>query len=103
MEAFKSIFTSKVIITNIVTTVATLAAVWGLNLSPEVQATAVTVIVTLGTLVFSSAFRVSSTQQLTPSPTVAKVANEVVAEGTEPRLALKAAKRAVSRKKAGAA
>lgn len=102
MEAFKSILASKVIITNIVTAIASIAAIWGFNLTPENQAIAVSVIVALGTAL-SSAFRVSSTQQLTTSPTVAKVANEVVAEGTEPKLALKAAKRAVSRKKAGVA
>jgi hypothetical protein len=71
MEAFKSILTSKVIITNVVTAVASIVAIWGLNMTPETQAIVVSVIVGLGAAL-SSGFRVSSTTQLVGSAEVAR-------------------------------
>jgi hypothetical protein len=103
MEAFKSILTSKVIITNVVTAVASIAAVWGFNLAPETQATVVTVIVALGAVI-SSGFRVSSTQQLTGSAEVAQAANHVVAvDKIPPKQALVVAKAKVKAKEHGRA
>jgi putative chitinase len=54
---------SKVIWTNLVGTVATIGAVWGLNLTPEMQATIVTVIVALMGLL-SSLFRAKTAAPL---------------------------------------
>jgi hypothetical protein len=102
MEAFKSIITSKVIITNVVTAVASIAAIWGFNLAPETQATVVTVIVALGAIL-SSGFRVSSTQQLTGSAEVADIANTKVAQGIPPNAALISAKAKVKAKEHGRA
>jgi ascorbate-specific PTS system EIIC-type component UlaA len=102
MEAFKSILTSKVIITNIVTAVASIVAVWGFNMTPETQAIVVSVIVGLGAAL-SSGFRVSSTQQLTPSAEVAQEANQKVAQGIPPKAALITAKAKVAAKEAGRA
>jgi hypothetical protein len=87
MEAFKSILSSRTIITNIITTVASLAAVWGLNLSPETQAGIVSAIVVIGPLI-SSGFRVAATHQLVSSPAVADAANKAVRPGIPVETAL---------------
>jgi hypothetical protein len=74
MDRFKSAFASRTIITNVVTLAASLAVLWGFELTMEQQATAVSVIVALGTAA-SSLFRVSATKQLVSSPEKAKEAN----------------------------
>lgn len=61
MDKIKSVFASRTIITNAVTLGASIATVWGLNLTPEQQAYAVTLIVTVGTII-SSLFRIDATK-----------------------------------------
>jgi uncharacterized membrane protein (DUF441 family) len=63
MELVKSIFFSKTIITNVVTTIASLVALWGIDMTPDQQATTVSAIV-LGGNALSSLFRATADKQL---------------------------------------
>lgn len=81
MDRVKSVLASRTIITNFITFVASVAVLWGFNMTPEQQAGAVTLIVTLGTIV-SSFFRVSATEQVVvATPKTAKSINETKVMG----------------------
>jgi hypothetical protein len=74
VEKFKSVFSSRTIITNLVTFLASIAAIWGLDLSHETQAIVVSMIVGVGTLL-SSMFRKQADAKLVSTPTKAEEAN----------------------------
>jgi uncharacterized protein (DUF697 family) len=74
MEKFKSVFSSRTIITNAVTFLASMGAIWGLDMTPENQAIVVSVIVALGTAA-SSLFRKQADEKLVASAAKAEEAN----------------------------
>jgi uncharacterized protein (DUF697 family) len=74
MEKFKSVFSSRTILTNAVTFLASILTLWGMDLTPEQQAIAVSVIVGVGTFA-SSLFRKAADTQLVSSPAKAEEAN----------------------------
>jgi uncharacterized protein (DUF697 family) len=74
MEKFKSAVTSRTIIANAVTFIASIVTIWGLDLSPETQAVVVSMIVGVGTLL-SSMFRKAADTQLVSSSAKAEEAN----------------------------
>jgi hypothetical protein len=74
VDKFKSVFSSRTIIANAVTFLASIGTIWGLDLTPENQAIAVSVIVALGTAA-SSFFRKEADTKLTTTPAKAEEAN----------------------------
>jgi hypothetical protein len=89
LDRFKSIFTSRTIIANVVTAVASILVIWGFNLSPEQIESIVTLIIVVGSLA-SSLFRVVATKQLVtrifnnPDPEVSTIQADSVERKPEP-------------------